>query len=46
QSFWKHGYSAALVTDTSFHRNPHYHEAGDTPDTLNYDAMVKVVLSL
>jgi hypothetical protein len=45
-SFWKLGLPAVLVTDTSFHRNPHYHEAGDTPDTLDYDAMVKVVLSL
>ena len=41
-SFWKLGLPAVLVTDTSFHRNPHYHQAGDTPDTLNYDAMVKV----
>lgn len=45
-SFWKLGLPAVLVTDTSFHRNPNYHGANDTPDTLNYDAMVKVVLSL
>ncbi len=45
-SFWKLGLPAVLVTDTSFHRNPNYHGSGDTPDTLNYDAMVKVVLSL
>lgn len=45
-SFWKHGFPAVLVTDTSFHRNPNYHQAGDTPDTLDYDTMVKVVLSL
>jgi len=45
-SFWKLGLPAVLVTDTSFHRNPNYHTSGDTPDTLNYEAMVKVVLSL
>ena len=45
-SFWKLGFPAVLVTDTSFHRNPNYHQAGDTPDTLDYDTMVKVVLSL
>ena len=46
QSFWKLGLPAVLVTDTSFHRNPYYHERGDTPDTLDYDTMAKVVLSL
>jgi len=45
-SFWKHGLPAVLVTDTSFYRNPNYHKASDTPDTLDYDTMVKVVLSL
>ncbi|NIM00541.1 MAG: M28 family peptidase [Acidobacteria bacterium] len=45
-SFWRHGFPAVLVTDTSFHRNPHYHRAEDTPDTLDYDAMVRVTRSL
>jgi hypothetical protein len=31
-----------MLTDTSFLRNPHYHEATDTPDTLDYDRMAQV----
>ncbi len=34
--FWDEGYPALLVTDTAELRNPHYHRAGDTPDTLDY----------
>ncbi|MFN5118117.1 MAG: M20/M25/M40 family metallo-hydrolase [Cyanobacteriota bacterium] len=33
--FWDHGYRAAMVTDTAFLRNPHYHRSSDTLDTLN-----------
>lgn len=35
-SFWDQGYPAIMVTDTSFFRNPNYHTASDTPDTLDY----------
>jgi hypothetical protein len=31
------------VTDTAFLRNPHYHQASDTPETLDYPRMAKVV---
>jgi len=31
-----------MVTDTSFFRNPHYHGATDTLETLNFDFMAKV----
>jgi Zn-dependent M28 family amino/carboxypeptidase len=41
-SFWQAGYPAVMITDTAMFRNPHYHEAGDTPATLNYDAMTHV----
>lgn len=34
--FWKYGYKAIMATDTSFFRNPHYHNPDDTHDTLNY----------
>ena len=34
--FWRQGYRAFMVTDTAFHRNPHYHTAGDVPRTLDY----------
>lgn len=35
--FWKAGIPAIMWTDTSEFRNPHYHQASDTPDTLDYD---------
>jgi peptidase M28-like protein len=42
-SFWRAGYPALLVTDTAFYRNPRYHTGGDTPETLDYARMAKVV---
>jgi len=42
-SFWKEGYAAVMLTDTAFYRNPHYHEATDVPETLNYEAMAELV---
>jgi hypothetical protein len=32
-----------MVTDTSFYRNPNYHKAGDTYETLDYRRMAMVV---
>lgn len=43
RSYWAEGWPAAMVTDTSFLRNPRYHTAADTPDTLDYVRMAKVV---
>ena len=40
--FWDEGFSAAMVTDTSFMRNPHYHLPSDTPETLDADFLHKV----
>lgn len=45
-SFWQAGYPAVMVTDTSFLRYAHYHEATDTPDKLDYDRMARVVRGL
>lgn len=45
-SFSYHGFSAAMVTDTAFYRNPHYHERSDTPETLDFDRMARVVSGL
>jgi len=42
-SFWKFGFPAAMVTDTAFLRNPHYHMPTDTIDTLNFDFLGHVV---
>lgn len=33
--FWDAGFPAIMLTDTTNFRNPHYHEAGDTFETLN-----------
>ncbi len=41
-SFWDHGFPALMVTDTSFFRNPHYHEPSDTPETLDYVFLSRV----
>lgn len=38
-SFWDQGYPALMVTDTSFLRNPHYHEPTDRPGTLDFERM-------
>ena len=40
--FWDLGYSALLITDTAFLRNPHYHRASDTLDSLDISFMTKV----
>ena len=45
-SYWKLGYNAYMVTDTSFFRNHNYHKTTDTIDTLNFDIMKDVTLSL
>ena len=45
-SFWKMGYSAVMVTDTAFYRNPNYHGAKDTIDTLNFDKMSSLLVGL
>lgn len=43
RSYWDEGFPALMVTDTAFYRNPHYHRAGDTYDTLDYRRMAEVV---
>ncbi len=45
-SFWQENYSAVMVTDTAFFRNPNYHVDGDTWDTLDYMRMACVVEGL
>lgn len=41
-SFWKHGYRAAMITDTAFYRSPYYHSPLDTPEKLDYGRMAEV----
>jgi Zn-dependent M28 family amino/carboxypeptidase len=43
RNYWAAGYEAAMITDTAFLRNPHYHQASDRPETLDYRRMARVV---
>ncbi len=45
-NFWDQGYTAVMVTDTAFYRNPNYHTADDTLQRLDFDRMAKVVLGV
>ena len=40
--FWSAGIPALMWTDTAEFRNPHYHQATDTPETLDYAFMAEV----
>ncbi len=43
RSYWAQGWPAVMITDTALNRNANYHLATDTPDTLDYARMAKVV---
>ena len=43
QNYWKLGYPAIFITDTAFYRSDNYHTVKDTPDSLDYEKMAKVV---
>jgi Zn-dependent M28 family amino/carboxypeptidase len=45
-SFWDRGFKAVMITDSSFYRNPHYHQSSDTMEKLNYRYMAELVESL
>ncbi len=42
-NYWNLGYSALMITDTSFFRNPNYHKETDTMETLDIVKMTKVI---
>lgn len=44
--FWQARLPALLWTDTSEYRNANYHQATDTPDTLDYAFLAKVTRAL
>jgi hypothetical protein len=46
RNFWKFGFDAFMVTDTSFYRNGHYHQPEDTWDKLDFKRMNEVVNGL
>lgn len=43
RNYWKYGYPAVMIDDTSFLRNPNYHKISDTIETLDFDKMTEVV---
>jgi hypothetical protein len=45
-SFWQAGYPAVMVTDTAMFRYPHYHEAEDTIDQVDFERLARVVRGL
>lgn len=42
-NYWKFGYDAMMITDTSFYRNKNYHQKTDTIETLDISRMSKVI---
>jgi hypothetical protein len=42
-NYWNFGFSALMISDTSFYRNKNYHQSSDTVATLNVPKMAKVV---
>jgi len=42
-NYWKFGFSALMITDTSFYRNKNYHKKSDTMETLDIYRMSKVI---
>ena len=44
--FWDQGFSALMVTDTAFLRNPNYHLPSDTMETLDFEFMRKVAVGI
>ncbi len=42
-AFWKEEYPALMVTDTANFRNPNYHRATDTVETVDFERLARVV---
>lgn len=45
-NYWKHGFPAMLLSDTTTYRNKHHNTVNDTAEKLNYTAMARVVQGL
>lgn len=43
RNYWSRGWTAVMITDTAYLRNPNYHTRRDTAETLDYATMAKVV---
>lgn len=42
-NYWKFGFSACMITDTSLYRNKNYHQPTDKMETLDIYRMAKVI---
>jgi len=42
-SYWEMGFDAVMTTDTAYFRNPNYHTADDTIETIDFEKMRYVV---
>ena len=45
-AFWHYGFPAVMLTDTANFRNPNYHRATDTLDTLNLEFLLHVAAAV
>ncbi|MCS7304696.1 MAG: M20/M25/M40 family metallo-hydrolase [Thermoguttaceae bacterium] len=45
-AFWQQRYPAVMVTDTAMYRNPFYHTAQDSPETIDWQGLARVVRGL
>lgn len=43
RNYWSFGYSAVMLTNTSFYRNPNYHERTDRIPTIDFRRLALVV---
>lgn len=46
RNYWRFGYPALMLNSGPSGRNPNYHQATDTPNTLNYEVMAEVVTAI
>jgi aminopeptidase YwaD len=45
-AFWDTGVAGVMLTDTSWYRNPNYHSAADTIDTLDFEFMADILAGM
>lgn len=44
--FWEAGLPAIMINDTANYRNPNYHTASDTPETLDYGRLADITAAV
>jgi hypothetical protein len=44
--YWDEGLPAIMLTDTALFRNPNYHRASDTVETLDFESMASITQNL